>query len=277
MVETDTLLTLLGGATVIQKILGPSADYIGGQLKEWTVKRSENLSKIFKNAEQKIGEKIHEEGKVPPKILKGILDEGSWSEDEVQVEYFGGILASSRVKTARDDRGIWFTALISRLTTYQLRTHFIFYQMVKEQFDGETFNLQDDANWKYLDLYLSLDTYLEAMNFTYEELKDLDNLLSHSLWGLYDEKLIVNFRWGGVEQIRQNFIWAEQPGIFFRPTKLGIELLLWAFGYGKNNVNSFLQKELVLSNNTDIKIGPSISARKMWEKDQELQNEKNNV
>lgn len=274
MVETDTLLTLFGGAAVIKKILGPSADYIGGQLKEWTMKRSENLSKIFKNAEQKIGEKIHEEGKVPSKILKSILDEGSWSEDELQIEYFGGVLASSRVKTLRDDRGICFTSLISRLTAYQLRTHFIFYQMVKQQFDGEIINIQDDANWKYLDLYIPLDSYLEAMNFTYEELKDLNNLLSHSFWGLYEEKLIGTFCWGNVEQIKPKFIWAKQPGVFFRPTKLGIELLLWAFGYGKNNANSFLQKELILPNNYDIKIGLSISARKMWEKDEELQKKK---
>src|ERR1700761_7877688 len=130
MIDAGTGLTVLGsaigGKKIAEKILGPTADYIGEQLKEWTKKRVENTAKIFQNAEKKLGDKINESGQVSPKVLKGILEDGAWCEEELQVDYFGGVLASSRSGITRDDRGAYFTSLISRLTTYQLRTHYLF-------------------------------------------------------------------------------------------------------------------------------------------------------
>ena len=100
MIDPGTGLTILGsaigGAKVVEKILGPTSEYIGEQIKEWTVKKVTNTANIFKNAEKKLGDKINENGKVPPKILKSILEDGAWCEEELQVEYFGGVLASSR-------------------------------------------------------------------------------------------------------------------------------------------------------------------------------------
>lgn len=52
-------------------------EYIGEQIKEWTIKKVTNTDNIFKNAEKKLGDKINEEGKVPPKILKSILEDGA--------------------------------------------------------------------------------------------------------------------------------------------------------------------------------------------------------
>ena len=120
MIDPGTGLTILGsaigGAKVVEKILGPTADYIGGQLKEWTEKKIKNTANIFKNAEKKLGDKINDEGKVPPKVLKGILEDGAWCEEELQVEYFVGVLASSRSGVSRDDRGAYFVSIISRLS-----------------------------------------------------------------------------------------------------------------------------------------------------------------
>jgi hypothetical protein len=75
--------------------------------------------------------------------LKEILENGAWCEEELQVEYFGGVLASSRTGISRDDRGAYFTSLISRLSTYQLRSHYIFYHLFKKIFDGEDINIHD--------------------------------------------------------------------------------------------------------------------------------------
>ena len=93
------------GKDGISKVLGPTADYLGGELKTLAQKRVQNVGKIFSNAEKKLGTKLELPGAVPPKVLKTIINEGSYSEDDIAVEYFGGVLASSRTKVSRDDRG----------------------------------------------------------------------------------------------------------------------------------------------------------------------------
>ena len=43
------------GKDGVAKILGPTADYLGDQLKVFTQKRIDNVGKIFSNAEKKAG------------------------------------------------------------------------------------------------------------------------------------------------------------------------------------------------------------------------------
>jgi hypothetical protein len=118
--------TALGSAKVVEKILGPTAEYLGLGMREWTEHRVENLGKVFENAKKKLGEKLDGPGAVPPKVLKGILEEGQFCDDELAAEYFGGVLASSKSEVGRDDRGAAFIALIGRLSSYQIRAHFFF-------------------------------------------------------------------------------------------------------------------------------------------------------
>src|SRR6266567_7917518 len=121
--EPATGLTILGtavgSAKIVEKLLGPTAEYLGDGLKSWTEKRVENTKRIFQHATKLLGDRIETAGGVPPKVLKGILDEGSFCDDELSAEYFGGVLASSRSGVSRDDRGAAFIALLGRLTTYE--------------------------------------------------------------------------------------------------------------------------------------------------------------
>ena len=98
--------------------------------------RIENLKRIFDKAKEKLGDKINEQGAVSPRVLKGIINEGSWSDDFLSVEYFSGVLASSKTGILRDDRGVYFNALISGLSAYQLRMHYLFYHAIKREFNG---------------------------------------------------------------------------------------------------------------------------------------------
>ncbi len=101
--DVGTGLALFGAAKIIEKLLGPTAEYIGEGAKEWTAKRVENVKYIFSIAATKLGEKINENGTVSPKVLKGILNDGSYCDDKLVLEYFGGVLASSRSNISRDD------------------------------------------------------------------------------------------------------------------------------------------------------------------------------
>jgi hypothetical protein len=266
MIDPGTGLTILGGAIgsakVVEKILGPTADYIGGQLKEWTVKKVNNTANIFKNAEKKLGNKINEDGKVPAKVLKGILEEGAWCEEELQVEYFGGVLASSRTGISRDDRGAYFISLISRLSTYQLRTHYIVYQLIKDYFDGQPFNIGDSKDRREMELFIPFTTYTQAMDFTLEESNKFVNILTHSIWGLNKEDLIDQIHYGPVDFIQKKYSDAKESGIILQPTSLGVELFMWAYGHGQRADNDFFSPEIQFKNDQNIKIGISIPIKK---------------
>lgn len=277
MIDPGTGLAILGsaigGAKVAEKILGPTSEYIGEQLKEWTEKKVKNTANIFKNAEKKLGNKINEDGKVSPKVLKGILDDGAWCEEELQVEYFGGVLASSRTGVSRDDRGAYFVSLISRLSSYQLRTHFLLYKLVKKEFDGENINIQDGNEWPKLQIFLPFNTLYNAMDFTKEEASDWNNLLAHSMWGLNKEELITGFSYGGLEHIKKKFKNSTDGGIIFQPTKQGVDLFMWAFGYGQKSPNDFFLKETEFPTDLKIPIGEGLSTKKV---DLRIESEKNN-
>src|SRR5712691_9549047 len=113
-----------GGAKVVEKILGPTAEYLGAGLKNWTEHRIQNVARIFRKAAGKLGSDNDSPGAVPPRVLKEVLDEGSYSDDELTAEYFGGILASGRSPSGRDDRAASYGRLTSELSTYQIRFHY---------------------------------------------------------------------------------------------------------------------------------------------------------
>ena len=80
----------------IAKLLGPTADYLGEGLRDLTQRRVESIGRIFSNASKRLGSRLDKPGQVPPRILKTVINEGSYCEDPVALEYFGGVLASSR-------------------------------------------------------------------------------------------------------------------------------------------------------------------------------------
>ena len=140
MVDPGTGLTVLGGALgskdLVLRVLGPTAEYLGAGLADWTKRSVENTGRIFQKAVEKLGTRINEPGGVPPKVLKGILENAPFCDDELAAEYFGGVLAASRSGIERDDRGAAFLALVDRLSAYQLRSHFLFYEMIRVLYEG---------------------------------------------------------------------------------------------------------------------------------------------
>lgn len=162
--------TALGSKDLVIKLLGPTAEYLGEGLQSFTQQRVENVAQIFKNAERIAGDDLEKEGSVPPRVLKGIINEGSYINERLSSEYFGGVLASSRTSTSRDDRGSTYISLLSRMSTYQIRTHYIFYKLIKEVYDGIEGNPLNSQNTRFeLKVYLPMSTYSEMMEFDEQE------------------------------------------------------------------------------------------------------------
>ena len=220
------------GKDVVSKILGPTADYLGKSLKEVTQKRWETIGKIFLNAEKKLGNKMDVPGQVPPKILKTIINDGSFSNDEISVEYFGGVLASSRTEFGRDDRGYRMLKIMDQLSAYQIRSHYLIYSTISELFSQSEVSFGLPENRKAMNFFMPIIGYLNAMEFTNQEWNN-GQILGPIFNGLEVDGLIGdNWNVGGKEDLNKYYTLVPGEGIICFPSLLGVELFLWAFGYG---------------------------------------------
>jgi hypothetical protein len=214
----------------LQKLLGPTADYLGQGLKDFTQRRAENIGRIFQNAEAKLGDRLESPGAIPPKVLKAIVDEGSFSNDELAIEYFGGVLASSRTEHGRDDRGARIAKTLDGLSTYQLRTHYLIYATIRALFRDRGLKLNTEGRLK-MQIFIPFSDYYSAMDFSPAERAQIKEMLSHIVFGLDRDGLIDWERYGPQEYLSQSFAWAKEGGIICVPSALGTELFLWAFGH----------------------------------------------
>jgi len=239
---------------LLKQALGPTADYIGEGLKQFTAKRIENINRIFHKFINKLGEKINEPGQVHPKLLKSVIADGSFCDDELTAEYYGSVLASSRSCVSRDDRGVTYVNLISRLSTYQIRTHFIIYTIMRNLFVGERLNVGYDTDRHKMKIYVQSNEYKRAMDFWENE--DLYMCCSHALSGLKRENLIERIGvYGSIESLKKySDIEYPSEGFIVAPDDSGIELYLWANGHGNRPIKYFLSPDISFESPKGIEI-----------------------
>ncbi len=225
----------------LQKILGPTAEYLGNELKEFTKRRIENIGRIFSIAEKKLGNRINNPGAVPPRVLKAVLNEGSFYDDEIAAEYFGGVLASSRTGSSRDDRGARIAKTIDSLSTYQIRAHYLIYVTLRHLFAGTGLLLGVNERPK-MRFFLPLTAFMHAMDFDQSETVEVTTVVTYIFYGLSSENLIDSWRSGDKDLIKKECPDAISGGILCQPSALGAELFLWAFGYGKKPLEHILDR-----------------------------------
>lgn len=230
------------GKDGINKLLGPTADYLGVSLKDFVQKRADNIGKIFFNAEKKLGNKINEKGQVSPKVLKTIINEGSYCDDALAVEYFGGVLASSRTESGRDDRGARIGKILDSMTVYQIRTHYIIYTIIRKLFkDSKYFFNQIDR--PKMEIFIPFSMYLNAMQFDENEQEQVMSILNNTFFGLRQDSLVDKFYYGPIDYIQKDYLEAKEGGIVVSPTAQGAELYLWGYGFGDKELPFILQDD----------------------------------
>ena len=241
------------GKDGVAKLLGPTADYLGGELKALTQRRVENVGKILSNAKEKLGDRIDSPGQVPPKVLKTIINEGSYSNDQVALEYFGGVLASSRTEIGRDDRGARLAKSLDNLSTYQIRTHYLIYSTIAYIFANTEKQFGLSNNRAEMEIFLPFEPYANSMCFTQSEW-DNPQIMSHIWHGLFADGLIEGrWQYGNQEDLKKIAANVPGDGIICQPSALGAELFLWAFGHGDKQLDYILSGEF----NTNIYELPS--------------------
>lgn len=228
------------GKDGLQKLLGPTADYLGGGLRDLAQRRIENIGRIFRSAEKKLGDKMDKPGEVPPRVLKAILDDGSFCDDALAAEYFGGVLASSRNEGGRDDRGARMAKMLDGMSVYQIRTHYLIYSSIRQLFSGSLASIQLDGRRK-MKTFFPLNGYAQAMEITGSEIAQFEQIVSHVFFGLHADNLIEDaWQYGPQDSIAKLYPAATEAGIVFQPSALGAELFLWAFGQSDQPLNFIL-------------------------------------
>jgi hypothetical protein len=251
----------IGSAKLVEKLLGPTADYVGGGVKNWTEKRVNNVKRIFGKAADRLGPKLDEPGAVPPRVLKGVLDDGSFCDDELSAEYFGGVLASSRSAVPRDDRGLTFLNVVSNLSAYQVRSHYVFYTLFKKYFNGAKFKtVYPVGNGPYHKIYVPFGVYAAAMDL--QEGENVGEIAAHSLFGLDRHRLIYEFAYGGVEEVVLELYREANPGleapnegIIVGLSPFGAELFSWVHGKSDfQSVNDFSDPDTTFESTAGINV-----------------------
>jgi hypothetical protein len=111
----------------VGRVVGPAADEVDEALRVYTAFRLRNVYRIVERAEAK-QRATGREGDVPPRVAHRVVDDGSYCDDELMVEYLGGLLAGSRSPGGRDDRAATYCSLITSLSTIQIRGHYVLYR-----------------------------------------------------------------------------------------------------------------------------------------------------
>ena len=256
MVES---ITTIGTAAVVAylskdgvaKLLGPTADYLGSELKHLVEKSQENVVKVFKKAERKLGDRLQIPGTVNPRVFRHVYDEARFCESELLAEYFAGVLASSRTESGDDDRGVYYAQLVKSLSIHQIQFHYFFYYIIWKLSRGRAFDLNDHTGRTKLTVVIPAECY--AATFGVTPSRKAESIVTHSLSGLARTDLIASdFLFSGPDVLRANGVNARAQSFKVSPTITGIELFLWVHGRGEETLNSFLGPDLVAE--PDLKV-----------------------
>jgi hypothetical protein len=228
-----TGLALWASKDMLGKVLGPTADYLGGGLKSAVEKCNVNLGRVFQRAAEKLGPRLEKPGAVNPRVLRHVYEDGRFAEDDVVVEYYGGLLAGSKTDTGTSDQALPYLAAVQRMSAYELRLHFVLYYELLRIHKGSGVPLSQGNRVHDLALVIPHEMFLTALGIGPEDEKaqmEYWRTMSHAVVGLHQEGLIGNYTYGKLDEKAKDFPGAPENGILLTPSFLGAELFAWAIG-----------------------------------------------
>jgi hypothetical protein len=235
-------LAVLGSKDILNKVLGPTAEYLGAKTAGLVEKCDVNLDKIFARAYKKLGPRADTPGGVSARVLRHVVEDGRFVEDELVAEYYGGLLASSKTPTGSDDRGLPHLSRVKAMSVYQIRLHFLIYLSMLRLFHEEATNVGDNQERSKLKIFVPYPTVVAGLRP--EPLASFHSIFTHAINGLYSDGLVHNFSYGDVDHLKKTFSGAPAPGLVVEPTFIGAEFFLWAIGREDPNGHAFLLQDL---------------------------------
>jgi len=159
---------------LIVRLLGPSLDvwgeYFGERSRGFVNKRQENVQQVLEAADHKLPNELPPGASIHPRVLKDVFEVGSFVEDQLVADYFGGVLASSMTGVSRDDRGASMAKLVAELSAYKVRLHFVIYREIKRLFDGSSRSLDISNDCDKMRVFLPIEPLVSSLDISQEEL-----------------------------------------------------------------------------------------------------------
>jgi len=197
--------------TIIENVLGPTSKEIGQDL-QTLYKKGREL--ILRKAFQKLKDP-NDRKKANLRVARDVFWNGSFTDEAICAEYFGGILAASRSDDGKNDFGIFYVDIIKSMSSGQLRMHYIIYRTLNKLLitneRKKTLNPANELELQKEKLFFPL---LEIIN----QFKNEDG--GTILHGLAAKDLIGYFR-------TENYKLDDVRKILYlevEPTSLGIQL-----------------------------------------------------
>ncbi len=206
----------------------------------------DNLSNVLRHAEVRLRvEGQMDDRDVPLKVIKAVYEAGTVCENELEAEYIGGVLASSRSGLASDDRAAILIALIGRLSLYQIRTHYIFYAAAQQVLA----NSETSLRYKFdrvsnAQFYLPGRVWGDAMALAKPEAAQWPAIRTHAMHGMRREHLIEQgYTYGSpsvLRRVTETLRSFPEAGFYFIISPLGIELFCSAHGFFLDPFETYL-------------------------------------
>jgi len=211
-------------SSLLQRVLGPAADEIGEALSRYTAFRVGNVKRIAERADRK----NRRPGSVPPRVAHRVLEDGSYCEDEVMVDYLSGVLAGSRSEIGSDDRGVAWSSLITSMSSLQLRAHYLLYREWAARLHGRTdIKMGDSEARDNAEILIELNEFYRVLAPKIP-VAEASSVLNHAITGLARAGLIADYYKFGTGAAASD---AEfELAVRCICTPQGIELFYWAMG-----------------------------------------------
>jgi hypothetical protein len=211
----------------------PPADALGQALARWVEARTQNVGRIIENADKKLGARRELPGSVPMRVAGRILEEGSYCDDDLVVEYLGGVLASSRSGISRDDRGARWVSLVTSMSAYEIRLHYLLYRVTHDLFRGmdHVVDWANDTSAAYRVIVYWRDLR-DAMDFVDSEVASAADIVNEAMFALVRLGLVLRWRLADARIFDTRYDTRVHPdgALMFVPSAIGVQLFMWAHG-----------------------------------------------
>lgn len=231
-------------ANLILRLFGPGADVLGAQ---WADRLKEkNLTRLLEKTQKKAATSGGS-GFTAPRVAARVFQDAEYADNEMVAEYLSGVLASARSEDGTYDGGIEWSSLIARMSSDQLRLHYLIYASARQVLAVEADGVPNSLNGKaillpQIDVVNRIATGLSIVRFS----NAVDGLASEGLiGGTYrygDNDSIIE----GVYPLASSLDVPYDRSMKFEVTIQGMRLFMWGLGLGHLTLNAYTDSRYLI-------------------------------